>query len=88
MTNEEVKEDSLLEKAVEQALEVPMPQESTVKPFLHQTVSLNKGLKKNVFRVGKKDQPKMEFKVDAEGKPVIHGNGGYIYIKDYSKLLK
>ncbi len=86
MTNEE-NESSILVKAVEEALKVPVPSQETPDLMTFQKCAPDRvGLPKNKFRVGSKEVKVMAAKSDSEGKPVVHGNGGHIYLKDYSNI--
>lgn len=75
-------DQTMLEQAVQQALATPVPeQEEKVNPYLHQSVSRDLlGIKKK-FRVGSKNNTKWVTKLDANGKELVHANGGAIYVK-------
>ena len=80
---EEIKptEQELLQKAVEEAAALPVPEPKAKEiPYLHAQASFRKGLR-NLFRTGKKKAKALEAKKDAEGNPLVHGNGGAVYQK-------
>lgn len=82
-TKELTTEDqAMLEQAVQQALATPVPEEAEkAKPYLHQQVSRELlGVHKK-FRTGSKNKTKWAAKLDADGKELVHANGGAIYIK-------
>lgn len=87
MTNEEQTEQELLQKAVEEAVAMPVPEEAPKeKLWLHQTARIHKRLKGNTFPLGQKSKPANLPKLDASGETLKLPNGGAVLTKDYSNV--